>query len=62
MDTHFQKPAEPWEKTEGSVLILPTTLSTLHTCIASEIARTKVCCAGMFLAAHIDILKVMVLC
>ena len=20
MDTHFQKPAEPWEKTEGSVL------------------------------------------
>ena len=20
MDTHFQRPAEPWEKTEGSVL------------------------------------------
>ena len=23
MDTHFQKPAEPWEKTEGSVSSTP---------------------------------------
>ena len=38
MDTHFQKPAEPWEKTEGSVV--HTLLYSVHIrkfCISKSI-------------------------
>ena len=40
MDTHFHKPAEPWEKTEGYV----NTLAMAGIYLGGYLIRTKITC------------------